>query len=323
MVMVNYYNSRDKHGKAKGRQTLVMSDLAYLQDAQWLAKREKQWRIEAARLGDDLSDQEFEARRHYFMTGDIDHYIENTDWDQISIVIGYAPFNKAEKLIHNISRYWHWVLEYPETQGGETHKPLEYRFNLGIMELFNYSTNYMSAELCRELFNWLYGDTYEPKRMLTLDDGTKQSTYQFTIDPADIAQKLLSGIIKYLWHRDRVNGVHVDMYRGLIPYFLSAFTHMPALYFGTDLPQKFEFTDKDGNRHFRKYWIWNRWLLTGLNGYITEFEEEEDITELVCHDQQALEELTQGLAKLDLPEEYYQLEEFVHKHKGESIDASE
>ena len=300
-----------------------MSDLAYLQDAQWLAKREKQWRIEAATLGDDLEDQEFEARRHYFMTGDIDHYIENTDYDQFTIVISYAPFYEVAPLLHNISRYWQWVLEAPKARGGATHLPLEECFDSGVSWLFLYNTNYMSAKLCRELFDWLYGDTYEPTRVLTLDDGTKQSSYQFTIDPADIAQKLMSRIIKYLWHRDKVKGDHIDMYKELIPYFLSAFAHMPALYFDSKLPRKDEFTDKDGTKHSIKYWITNRWLFTTFNGYITEYEEDYGITELVCHDPQALDQLKQGLAKLDLPSEYYQLEAFVHKHKDESLYASE
>jgi hypothetical protein len=79
----------------------------------------------------------------------------------------------------------------------------------------------------------------------------------------------------------------------------------------------------DGKKYFRKYWIWNRWLLTTLNGFISEYEEEEEIEELICNDEAALIQLREGINALDMPEEFYRLQEFVLKHEGDSLYASE
>jgi hypothetical protein len=298
-----------------------MSDLSYLLDSAWLAEREKKWEKYSKRWLYDFSEKEKNIARSYFFDGDVRHLMTDEYPSTLSDVISTTPMNDADKVIKAISEFWFWVLEKPESRDyfeniPEINKRFLYHFNA----IYSRKGDCISPNVCVGLFAWLYGRTYEKSRVVDLQHNGKSISIPLKVEKDQLSFDLLSGIIKYLWRQDE--GENICIFKSFIPYFLTIYPHMSPICFDTKLPREKKF-EINGEKYDRKYFIWNRWLLTNLNGYISEYEEEEEVEELVCSDKEALAQLKEGLESIDMPCEFYRLKEFVLRYKGDSLYASE
>lgn len=299
-----------------------MSDLSYLQDTTWLAEREDKWDKYSKRWLYDSPEEELAVRKAYFFDGNIKHLLTDSYDITLYHVINNSPLNDLNLLIQAISEYWFWVLESPSSRDNVEFIPdVNERFMGSMHAIFSRKDDHLAPEICINLFSWLYGNNYQGDRAVTLIHDGQETSIPVAIDVDALCFNLLSGIILALWRQDE--GENISIFKALIPYFLSIYPYMSSICFESKLPDSDEFEGDDGQKYFEKYWIWNRWLLTTLNGFISEYEEEEDIEELVCNDEAALTQLREGLDALQMPEEFYRLQEFVQKHKGESLYASE
>lgn len=298
-----------------------MSDFAFLQDEEWMSDREKKWDKYVARWLYDSPKEEVEFRRKYFFEGDVKYLLTDSFEVTLYNVINCSPFDDTNLLVECISEYWFWVLESPSNRDYHEMVPdLNDRFMASMHAIFSYKDDNLNPDVCVGLFFWLYGDVYKGDRALRLSYDEKTTTIPISIDIDKLCFDLLDGIIKYLWYRDE--GENIYIFKAFIPYFLSIYSKMSPICFGLTLPEE-EFETSNGKKYYRKYWIWNRWLLTTLNGFISEYEEEEDIEELISNDKVTLSNLKEGLSNLEMPDEFYILEEFVFRLKGESLYASE
>lgn len=300
-----------------------MSDLSYLKDPVWLSAREKQWDTHKAQWLYDFSKKEVELRRSYFFDGDIDLVIGAGDkFFTLHSLIWLSPFDDIQPVLKNISKYWAWVLKDPEKRDYWEHiKDLDERFIYQFNCILCPKDDSLHPNVSKGLFFWLYGNTFEKDRCVVLTDGEPSITIPVSFDVNDQCFYLLNGILNCLWRNDTT--YDLDVFKSFIPYFLSIYPHMSPMCFSTLLPEEREFFSEDREKYKQSWFFSNRWLLTMLNGYITEYEEEEDIEELVCNDHEALKQLKDGLNNLKMPPEFYRLQEFVLKHKGDSLYASE
>ncbi len=299
-----------------------MSDLSYLQDEKWLAEREKKWQLMSEQWLSSVSDGQRQAIRDYFFTGNIEQYIANVEKPSLYSVISDVPLIDVNLVVDNITRYWFWVMDSPDTRDHFRQLPdIDERFIFHFHAIFSLKDDNLHPDICIGLFFWLYGETYQKDRVITLNHSDKTATIPVIVNVNELSQNLLSGIIDYLWGKDE--GENICIFKSFIPYFLSLYPHMSPCCFSTTLPDESEYVGDDGKEYRRSWYIWNRWLQTTLNGFITEYEEDADIDELVCNDEDALKQLKDGLNALQMPEEFYRLQEFVLKHKGDSLYASE
>ncbi len=299
-----------------------MSDLSYLQDAAWLAEREKKWIDYSKRWLFEAPVEEVRLMKAYFFDGNVKHLLTDSYNITLSDVISIAPINDAWLVINNISEYWFWVLESPDSRDYyQSISDVDQRFIYHFNSVFSRKGDYLQSDVCISLFFWLYGKTYQGNRAVSLSHDGREVSIPVDIDVNKLSYDLLNGIIKYIWRQGE--GQNICIFKAFIPYFLSIYPKMSPICFDTKLPELDEFEGDDGKRYFEKYWIWNRWLLTALNGFVSEYEEDEGIEELVCNDGEAFVQLNEGLNALQMPEEFFRLKEFVLKHKGESLYASE
>ena len=301
-----------------------MSDLSYLQDAAWITDREKKWKKLFGRWIDGASEKEIAARREYFFEGDIDVYINGVQRPGLYDVISDSPFVDVDLVLECIAKYWAWVLDKPNSRDRSEQFPnVEQRFQFHFHAVYSRKDDNLHPNVCIGLFRWLYGKSYENSRVVELCHDGNNISIPVLIDVDNLCLNLLNGIIEYLWRQDV--GENTCIFKSLIPYFLSIYPHMSPMCFETKLPETDEF-ESNGKKYYRKYWLWNRWLLSTLSGFISEYEEDEEdeeIEELVCNDEDALAQLKDGLEGIQMPEGFYRLKEFVLKHEGDSLYASE
>jgi hypothetical protein len=299
-----------------------MSDLSYLQDRAWLVEREKKWKEFSKRWLYDHSAKERGMAKSYFFDGDVRHLMIEESPFSLSVVISITPINDIKLVIENISRYWHWVTEKPASRDYYEHTPeLNKRFLYLCNTIFGRMGDFVSPQVCIGLFHWLYGESYEENRTVCLSYAGKDIVVPVDIDIDELSFTLLSGIITYFWLQDEDEIICI--FKSLIPYFFSIYPYMSPICFSNKLPEQDEFEALSGKKYFRKYWIWNRWLLTTMNGFISEYEEELDVEKLVCNDITTYALFKEKLASTQMPKEFYSLQQFVLKHKGESLYASE
>jgi hypothetical protein len=263
-----------------------MNSLNFLDDEKWLFEREKKWGEFVSRWLYDSPKEELEIRRKYFFEGDVKCLLTKSFDVTLYDVINNSPFDDTNLVIDCISEYWLWVLESPSNRDYHEMVPdINDRFMASMHAIFSYKDDNIDSNVSIGLFFWLYGNTFNGDRKLELSYGDKTTVVPISIDIDKLCFDLIDGVIKYLWYKDE--GQNICMFRAFIPYFLSVYPKMSPICFGLALPEG-EFMTKNGIKYYRKYWIWNRWLLTTLSGYISEYEEEEDIEELVSNDEAAL-----------------------------------
>ena len=300
-----------------------MSDVSYLKDPTWLADRELKWKKFKAKWLYDSQEKEIQLNRTYFFEGNVENLIESED-PLLSLynVIAQSPFQNIEPLLENISKYWAWVLQSPEKRDRwEQIKDLDERFVYAFHAVFSRGDDNLHPNVCTGLFFWLYGEVFEANRVVKLTGNDNSIEIRVNFDINDHCFQLSVGILDYFWSKDK--SANKSIFKSFIPYFISIFPHMSPLCFSTKLPAEREFTGEDGVRYKRSWFFNNRWLLTTLNGFITLYEEEAEIDELICNDDEALALFKDGLDKAKMPDEFYRLKSFVLKHKGESLYASE
>jgi len=298
-----------------------MNDISYLKDSIWLKEREEKWKAYSNRWLYDFSDKEKSIARAYFFDGDVHHLMTDEYPSTLSDVISTTPINDIDSVIKAISEFWFWVLEKPESRDYfESIQEVNKRFLYHFHSIYCRKGDYVSPNVCVGLFSWLYGETYEGNRTVELSHKDKDTSIPIEIDTDQLSFDLLRGIIKYLWRQDE--GANICIFKSFIPYFLSIYPYMSSICFDTRLPRTDDF-ESNGKKYFRKYWLYNRWLLSTLNSFISEYEEDEEIEELVCNDGEALTQLKDGLESIEMPDDFYRLKAFVLRHEGDSLYASE
>ncbi len=299
-----------------------MTDLAYLQDKAWIAEREEKWKVYSNRYFFDVPEKESQFARSYFFDGDIRHLMTDEYQSTLTDVISTSPINDTSVVIESISKYWFWVLEKPDSRDRYENTPdIEERFLYHFNSVFSPKGDYSHPDVCIGLFHWLYGDSYKSDRVRTLTHQGKTVVIPVKIDVDALTNSLMYGIIDYLWTKE--DDENICIFKDFIQYFLSIFPYMSPICYDTRLPRAKSLDGSVNNRKLRKCCLANRWFLTTLNGFISEYEEEAGIEELKCNDDEAFAQLKEGLSNLKMPEEFYRLQEFVLKHEGDSLYASE
>lgn len=73
LLAIALSKANSKMPSKKKKPSLIMSDLAYLQDPIWLAEREQKWQILAKEWLSEKPKEEVASRKAYFFDGNIKH----------------------------------------------------------------------------------------------------------------------------------------------------------------------------------------------------------------------------------------------------------
>lgn len=303
----------------------------YLKDVStedvWLAKRKLQW------LGDDNTQglkyrlfkfhddpqSEIEAFEEYFFKGDIKLLIEKSERVSFSKIIFFSPVQSFSAMRMVLSEAVRWLLGNKD----DIQQPLDDYLSAVLNTIISPALGYyLSDNVALEMFFWLFGEQFEPKRSCQLIEDEEPVSFEFTVDAELLCLQLLSGMRDLIWEQcDRRDG---SRFKALIPYFISFYPHLDPEYFSKTIPHESSF--KIGSPVSRGTYIIQRHFIASLHGIVTEHDLDDDyeeLEELVINDAEALEKLKSGLEAISMPNEYYELEKFVLDKKEECLEASE
>lgn len=171
-----------------------------------------------------------------------------------------------------------------------------------------------------EFFLWVYGNTFESIRRLDLRSVEPIFALEFSVNVELIVSTLLDGIHEYIWGVQQFS----VRYSSLINYFCSAYPFYNQAFFSKAIPPDSYFSIDQPIT--KGYYTLPRWLIASLNNIVTEYDLDEDyepLEALRVNDPVALKELMNGMSKIKMPEEYYELERFVLSKGSDCINASE
>lgn len=318
-------------------------DKSYLddipKDKTWVEHRKDQWVGQENKKG--LSSSEIQGPRHrlfkykddpkseidayekYFLNGDIQEFIQESERVSFQDIIFFSPVQSFESMLKVISVTINWLIQNPDKIGSSKNGKLTIEEYLNFIFRYTLSPpygNYFPDKLFSDMFIWLYGKEYEAVRNIQLSQDDKPFIFKFEIDVEHTCLNLLSGIHDYIWGID--NKESNASYKFLIDYFLSIYPRLNPICYSTELPPRSSF-DID-SKITRGHYTHSRWLIASLNGVVTEFDLDDDdelLESLVINDEEAFAKLKDGMAMIKMPNEFYHLEKFVLEHGEDCIYA--
>ena len=271
----------------------------------------------------EMPNSEQDIIREYFYCGDIKKYICDSSDITDMIVFEATPFINLEDYLENLKIYWEWVLESPASNGNEhnLNRPVSERL-IGKIEYYSLKSICLPDELKRKLFFWTYGERYEADRVFPMSLGADQWQPKINMNIDWVCSRLMSCIRDYLMGYDGAEKSNANG-KFYIDYFLSIYPYMSDKCFSMNLCMNRFYEENGVQINLRGFQITNRWFVAGLHNILTNYEDDENIEELVIHDEEAFRYLKEGLSELEMPAAYYEVEKFVIKHGEECLYASE
>lgn len=175
---------------------------------------------------------------------------------------------------------------------------------------------FQSSELMAKLFLWVFGPVYDSQRFFPLPLGPEQWQPKLNINPNNLALFLLRGICSYLFstEQDEKN----LKYQFIGDYFISIFVQIDSDVYAMTFLES-DHIKENGNRVGDNWQYILRRFIANLEGVATHLEVRKNNGEIYHNDLPYENQIREGLKKLDLPKEYYDMVEFVHKHKDECL----
>lgn len=258
---------------------------------------------------------EVEAYKKYFFEGDVSEFVDSSKRVHFDELILYSPVQTFESLKIVVDEAVDWLVN---SQGSRdsAEDVLTQFFRTSLINAPH--GNFLPDQVFLELFNWVYGSSYEPGRKFCLASGG--ATIDLNINVEHMSLFLLNGIRRYIWGIEKSK----SYFKKLIKYFLSIYPHYNKELFSRSMPSDSDFGVHSAinKGHYTK----PRWLIASLNNIVTEYDLDEDyepLEALRVNDPDALNELRDSMSKIKMPEEYYELERFVLSKGSDCINASE
>ena len=301
--------------------------LEHTHDPLWIAQREKGWGIHCAHLDVALDDEEEKPLRDYYFNGDIDDLLERYHYKGFSTVLFNSPANNLADFQNIFIYYWNWVFEDLETRSfWKNAIPLrndvtmeEYLVYV-CLEIGNW-TAYQPAKPLAELFLWVFGDVYEPKRQFPISLGIEKWQPRLEFDPNILAIYLTRGLRSYLFSFKK-GRCSYQKYKYLDKYFFSIFKYWDSDYYAKIFFEKNYKSDKNHKIDEDNQYIL-RWFIAGMEGVVTKREIKKNNREIPHNDIELENKIREGLKKLDLPQEYHDMVSFVHQYGERCLVAEE
>ena len=345
----------------EARRIGIIQDFKFNQLSFPFPERAKQILIDYSESGDiDAFIQQ--GHSLYNLRSEVDRMLSMTDeqrWEYESsnfMLVNPLRFENAfywggasnlETLVERLTVFTEWVLEDRSHRAlklsefnGQDDQSLDKRFSGVLSCLFGELGNFLSNRVWQEVFSWFYGERFDPNRQFPLTFGKEQwrpellfnaSKYGYAKD--DFLFNVLSKTNFYFF-RDRKDhylyredeGGDYDYfarYKLLVGYLLSMFIHLNKACYSLKRYKR-HMKDENGNRV--NYWAWQsrmRIFIANMNGIFYEDELDDNGKPFASRDPELFESFRKEFSQLNLPEEYYRLEQFVIKHGEDYIYASE
>jgi hypothetical protein len=290
--------------------------ILFSDDLIWLETRKILWAKEYDYSWADVDNLPYiQARCDYFFSGDLAAFIGSDQKPGLIEVILDSPEQELEAFITNISHYCEWVINSNITWGTTNKDNLNDRLFETIKAVVR-ENSYIPNKIVSELFTYFFGEKFEENREVTLTLSSGEKIFTSPISSNELSSMLRFYITRYMYEvpDDRSNNTFTSKY--LIDFYFSIAEVIDQRVFNTTKIRKLEIngiTLDSGSQRGLRY------LIARMLGYITEYEEEDDIDEWFVNDAEFEAEFKKRWIEINWPPAYDKLVEFIHKHKGQCL----
>jgi len=323
----------------------------YFRNDSFLTDKGRQVIIDYSHSG-DIDEFIHQGHKLFNLREDVEHRASMTleqrvDYEKLcydpvlsfEVAVFFGGKQSLDAFVYRLTTFTEWVMEDREFRGMNRldynrdlkKETFEKRFSYILLTLIGGKGDFLPDDVWQQVFLWLYGDTYDPSRQFPITFGEEQWCPElFSAGSLGIRDnflfRVLSGSAKYLFRDDGDEYDYFKRGKPLVNYLPSVLPHLNKACYVLKRYKRRNFDEHGNPVSYSSWQAIMRGFIAKMNGVRPswELEELEDENEPVFkRDPEMFEWLKIEMNKLDLPEEYYQLEEFVLKHGENYLDASE
>jgi len=301
-------------------------------EQEWQERRKAVWQRELESWTRSRAvDPDYEgdpALEDFFWSGNIERFIHAKvkQGDMPGRFWGWVlkaePTRNYEALVRSIRIFWEWVLEDPSERlpnNSRSEKmPAQELFEKPIQRLGSVNTPILDPICSARLFKECYGETFQAETVFPYPLGKEGWQPVLRSDPEDRFWKLQSSLSDYLFKEKQ--DIKVRQSPALVEHWFST---IPLL---TDhrMYHTFLYEDED-HPSYEKNLVNKQWTIRSFLANLYDYNVwYEDGIESVTHNDPELENyIKDRLNAMEMPDEYHQLLEFIHKHKEDCVFESE
>lgn len=247
-----------------------------------------------------------------------------------SLVAQINPSRRFESYIENIQIFWAWVLERPIDRIPNRHmlsEPAEQEYFWQQMMPFSaYDQGIRDPRIGMLLFEMMYRDQFGSGPCYRIEKCNPHWEAKFAINKGDMFLAIMHHLSIYLFHEPAGQIGNAMPLIGL-EYWLSLISEISEEYFCNsgyfELEMKTqEYRRYELNEHEDRVYLEQeraRKFFGNLHGYQVRWREE---GEPLQNDPEVAQYILQRLEKMNLPDQYGRLVDFLHAHKERSLEIS-
>ena len=283
-----------------------MIDLPQINDPEWLKLREKQWKRRYLSYYQDREKDEVEKHRQFFFSGNLKAYLDSFHIITFDEAFLNMPALEISQMIWLIQEYWSYAHDskngLKEHYLNFHHSSKDECFKTVLLFTINTGVWFHPPTLFFDLFIWAFGDDFQTSR--TLDIGLDNWKPTFEVSYFEVGPHLLSGFREYL--SDIELSESTSQFRYLLPYLLSVIALTPETYFNIELADRKKKNEVGGKLQAAQKQT--RRFFSCIYGYSE-----------VHLDIELEEAMRDAIEDLDMPDNFEEFKEFIHKYKNDSI----
>lgn len=277
---------------------------------------------------------EFQAWQCFSETGDINAYLDkmqdlrmNPNWGNVSRI---NPHRSIDNYLNNISIFWDWLLEDPQSRIDSLH--LYKHADNPINEYFWSAFRFLPEGATQDpavnfpLFDMIFGKSFKEYNQFPIALGKEKWRPSIKLEPLETFVKASSQIDNYLFGEIISRGSpamlpNLDYWASMIPLIKREWVvESGAFLLSRNVDEYLDgkMNEKDASQ-FELQDLTRRFLAS-LLGYHAGYDFNENFDH---HDPEIETKVQQILDSFEWPEEYSRMIDFIHRHKEESLNVSE
>jgi hypothetical protein len=265
--------------------------------------------------------ESLESIRKYFETGDIEQYIAEEVLICPYVAIFYPPIHDLEHFKVRVKAVWDWLLSNlgrPADARDRKHEPLNYQFSIVFEGLFGQHGQLFPDDFFVEVFFWLYGEKYDPTREFQFGLRSEKWLPKMDFGIDLFFNQLNYGIKDHLFGLEKDIDYSTQRYVPLMDYFLSLLPYINIECYAKKRVKRFHKVDGKASG-LRAEQCGLRTLIAYMHDIPGDKFLDEGYDHVPVNDQASLQKLKDGINSISMPNEYFELIEYLEAHRGKDF----
>lgn len=259
--------------------------------------------------------------RRYFDSGDIERYIGEEILISPYVAIFGAPQHDLGHFKARIKGVWDWLLVnqgHLADSRDRKSETLNYQFVTVFEALLGEHGDLFPDDFFVEVFFWLYGERYDPVREFQFDLGPEKWVPKMEFDNGLFFNQLKFGVMDHLFGLKKDIDYSTQRYVPLMDYFLSLLPFIDIECYSKKRVKRFHKVDRKVSG-LRARQCGLRRLIAYMHDIPGDKFLDEGYDHVPVNDQATLQKLKDGINSISMPNEYFELIEYLEAHRGKDF----